>query len=90
MERYSETRPLCKRTANIKPERLRVVRSANVRPSGVITRASAFIASDEGCWRPGCAVPEGLQPDAHGALRRNADAHERHAEEMRRRDRRAA
>ena len=84
MRRYSETRPLCKRTANIQPERLRVVRSANVRPSGVVTRASAFIASDEGCWRPGCAVPEGLQPDASGALRRNAERAAMADEEVRR------
>jgi hypothetical protein len=44
-------------------------------------------------WRPGLPIPklgEGLEPDALGALHRNAAAHERHEREQRKGVKKAA
>ena len=51
---------------------VRVVRSANVRPGGVQSRAAAFVSDGGGCWRPGVSFEDARPVAPYVALQRHA------------------
>lgn len=73
MKLYSKTPASVYPTSKNFPERLRVVRSASVRPNGVSFSALAFVSDARGCWRPGMKFEDALPVNAAEALQQHAE-----------------